>query len=428
MHFYKIIRAMAISMAFTMAVCSVNVAAQEETEESKTFTTTTAVSGSEITAEEKVKEETTTETTTKSEKSAFSKNTSKKTDSSKKKNTSQTEKTITQKSVKKLEESNQKEEKSDSVEIIPKIYNDHSLSMKGKKETINGFIYFNQGDAAWNDNGYRIKQAGCGPTSMAVVISSLTGKWVTPVDTTVWAYEHGYYSGQGSVHGLIPALAKEYGLNCKGVGTDEDAIREALQEENPVVCLMGPGYFTKGGHFMVLVGIDEDDNVTVADVGSRERSKYKYQLTDIISQSKAASAGGPFWIISKEESDVNGNQEFENKEDILQAEAGNTEFEAMKDVDETTIKETVQSGIPVMMISDKKIIKNEEFIYILAINSNGLATVTDRNFEKQEQFTFTDLMSHAKTDMMGISFWQVTSETEQFLMPFSQTNMKNSSN
>ena len=153
--------------------------------------------------------------------------------------------------------------------------------------------------ASGTRNGYRISSAGCGPTSMAVVISSLTKKWVTPVDAAVWAYDHGYYSSAGSAHALIPAMAEAYGLKCEGVGTDYAAIKEALRKGNPVVALMGPGYFTRRGHFMVLIGIDENDHVTVADVGSRSRSAYKYALSDIISQSKSASAGGPFWVISK---------------------------------------------------------------------------------------------------------------------------------
>ena len=49
---------------------------------------------------------------------------------------------------------------------------------------------------------------------------------------------------------------------------------------------------------MVLVAIDKNDCVTVADVGSRVRSAYKYRLSDVIAQSKGASAGGPFWIMS----------------------------------------------------------------------------------------------------------------------------------
>ena len=42
------------------------------------------------------------------------------------------------------------QEKKDKKAIIPKVYNDQSIEMKGKKESIQGFIYFNQADAAWN--------------------------------------------------------------------------------------------------------------------------------------------------------------------------------------------------------------------------------------------------------------------------------------
>lgn len=182
--------------------------------------------------------------------------------------------------------------------FIPKIYNDTRLAMKNNKEYIAGYVYFNQTDSAWNQNGYCIAKAGCGPTSMAVVITSLTGKWVTPLDTAIWGYQHGFYSRAGSAHEMIPAMAAAYGLKCQGAGTDYNAIKKALKEGKPVVCLMGPGYFTRGGHFMVLVAIDKNDCVTVADVGSRARSAYKYRLSDVIAQSKGASAGGPFWIMS----------------------------------------------------------------------------------------------------------------------------------
>lgn len=182
--------------------------------------------------------------------------------------------------------------------FIPKIYNDTRLAMKNNKEYIAGYVYFNQTDSAWNQNGYCIAKAGCGPTSMAVVITSLTGKWVTPLDTAIWGYQHGFYSRAGSAHEMIPAMAAAYGLKCQGVGTDYNAIKKALKAGKPVVCLMGPGYFTRGGHFMVLVAIDKNDCVTVADVGSRTRSAYKYRLSDVIAQSKGASAGGPFWVMT----------------------------------------------------------------------------------------------------------------------------------
>ena len=192
------------------------------------------------------------------------------------------------------------EETEEEEEYRPEIYKDYRKQMEKYKEYIGDMIYFNQKDEVWNLNGYCVDRSGCGPTSMAVVISSLKDEWVTPLDTVEWASSHGYYSGDGSVHEMIPALAKAYGLTCEGLGTSFRKIRSALRKGHPVVCLMGEGYFTAGGHFMVLTGINSKDCVTVADVGSRERSSYKYRLKDIISQSKTAGAGGPFWSLGYE--------------------------------------------------------------------------------------------------------------------------------
>lgn len=167
--------------------------------------------------------------------------------------------------------------------------------MKNHKEYIAGYIILIREIAAWNQNGYCIAKAGCGPTSMAVFITSLTGKWVTPLDTAIWGYQHGFYSREGSAHEMIPAMATAYGLRCQGVGTDYRAIKKALKAGKPVVCLMGPwGILQGGGHFMVLVAIDNNDCVTVADVGSRTRSAYKYRLADVIAQSKGSKCRWPF--------------------------------------------------------------------------------------------------------------------------------------
>lgn len=221
-----------------------------------------------------------------------------------------------EKKVKKLKKT-KKKEKVVHVKIKPTIsssYQEQSIKIKKNKEYIGKFIYFNQGDAAWNSSGYGIRAAGCGPTSMAVCISTLTGKWVTPVDTTSWAYEQGYYSSAGSEHRAIPAMAEHWGLKCNGLGTNYQKIKESLKHGRPVVSLMGSGYFTRGGHFMVLTEIDSNDNVTVADVGSRKRSQYKYSLHDVISQSKVASAGGPFWSIYKQGKAKTQNDSKSNKQ------------------------------------------------------------------------------------------------------------------
>lgn len=246
--------------------------------------------------------------------------------------------------------------------FIPKVYNDTRLSMKNHKEYIAGYIYFNQGDNAWNQNGYCIAKAGCGPTSMAVVITSLTGKWVTPLDTAIWGYQHGFYSREGSAHEMIPAMAAAYGLRCQGVGTDYQSIKKALKAGKPVVCLMGPGYFTRGGHFMVLVAIDNNDCVTVADVGSRTRSAYKYRLADVIAQSKGASAGGPFWVMSYDK----GSSAARRKKAIKNY----TQEDMEEDFADASYMK-VTGELPELLKKEKKEVSVKKVVSILKMSTGG---------------------------------------------------------
>ena len=246
--------------------------------------------------------------------------------------------------------------------FIPKVYNDTRLSMKNHKEYIAGYIYFNQGDSAWNQNGYCIAKAGCGPTSMAVVITSLTGKWVTPLDTAIWGYQHGFYSREGSAHEMIPAMAAAYGLRCQGAGTDYQAIKKALKAGKPVVCLMGPGYFTRGGHFMVLVAIDNNDCVTVADVGSRTRSAYKYRLADVIAQSKGASAGGPFWVMSYDKGSNAARRE--------KAIKNYTQEDLKEDFADASYMK-VTGELPELLKKEKKEVSVKKVVSILKMSTGG---------------------------------------------------------
>lgn len=246
--------------------------------------------------------------------------------------------------------------------FIPKVYNDTRLSMKNYKEYIAGYIYFNQGDSAWNQNGYCIAKAGCGPTSMAVVITSLTGKWVTPLDTAIWGYQHGFYSREGSAHEMIPAMATAYGLRCQGAGTDYQTIKKALKAGKPVVCLMGPGYFTRGGHFMVLVAIDNNDCVTVADVGSRTRSAYKYRLADVIAQSKGASAGGPFWVMSYDKGSSAARRE--------KAIKNYTQEDMEEDFADASYMK-VTGELPELLKKEKKEVSVKKVVSILKMSTGG---------------------------------------------------------
>ena len=122
-------------------------------------------------------------------------------------------------------------------------------------------VYYNQLDKRYAHKPYGtddIGTYGCGPTCMAMVVSSLTNETVDPVEMARWAYENGYWcSRSGSYHSLIPGAAKAWGLPVQGCGkTEGQRIVDAFSQGKLVVAIMLKGHFTSSGHFIVLRGVE----------------------------------------------------------------------------------------------------------------------------------------------------------------------------
>ena len=163
-------------------------------------------------------------------------------------------------------------------------------------------VYYNQLDKRYASKPYGtddIGTYGCGPTCMAMVVSSLTNETVDPVEMAHWAYENGYWcSKSGSYHSLIPGAAKAWGLLVQGCGkTEGQRIVDALSQGKLVVAIMLKGHFTSSGHFIVLRGV-ENGKILVADPAIYTRSQQTWDLSIILNEASGrAGAGGPFWII-----------------------------------------------------------------------------------------------------------------------------------
>lgn len=165
-------------------------------------------------------------------------------------------------------------------------------------------MYYNQLDERWAEVMYgtssTIGQGGCGPTSMAIVVSTLTGEAHDPVELAQWSVENGHRcEGNGSYHSLIPAAASAYRLSCEG-NLDAQGIVDALSSGKLVVAIMSQGHFTQGGHFIVLRGVTSEGKILVADPASYGRSGQEWDLSIIMDESnKAAGSGGPYWAIGR---------------------------------------------------------------------------------------------------------------------------------
>lgn len=160
-------------------------------------------------------------------------------------------------------------------------------------------VYYNQYDIRWKNLPYStstIGKSGCAPTSMAMVVSTLSGTTVDPLQMSNWAAKNGYYvNGVGTSWSFVSAAASNWGLSCSDMGKGNvSAVVSALSNGKLVVMSTGSGaYYSGKGHFLVLRGVDENGKILVADPASKDKSERAWPLQDIMSGLKN------WWIIGK---------------------------------------------------------------------------------------------------------------------------------
>ena len=119
------------------------------------------------------------------------------------------------------------------------------------------------GTAAYG-NG-TISRNGCCPTCLAMVFSYLRQENIYPDDITGWVGNKYYVNGAGTAWSIFEPASEHWNVKCTNIGKDENAMMSALGEGKPVIASMGPGTFTKGGHFIVLTGVTVNGKIKVND-------------------------------------------------------------------------------------------------------------------------------------------------------------------
>ena len=144
-----------------------------------------------------------------------------------------------------------------------------------------------------NGSAKSVSTSGCGATSASMVIAYLTGNTTqTPYTLFKWAYDTGRYHGDGLDHDTVSKMCSNYGVRCSWVSNTESNVLNALRNGYPVIAHMGPGIFTKAGHYIVLRGVTEDGLILVNDPNSAQRTKMAFPLSTIIKQLRRANCIG----------------------------------------------------------------------------------------------------------------------------------------
>lgn len=160
-----------------------------------------------------------------------------------------------------------------------------------------GFVYYEQTWPVYTNYPYGYNTLGgygCGPTSMAMVITNLTGRTVSPTYMADWSVNNGYYfRGRGTAYGLFPAASAAYGIKCSTISVyDKNAVVSALKSGKLLLTVVGYGDFTRGRHFLLIRGITDDGKLLLADSGKYENCLTEWDYNRVIGQ----VANTYFWV------------------------------------------------------------------------------------------------------------------------------------
>ena len=145
--------------------------------------------------------------------------------------------------------------------------------------------YYLQWDNRWaydnligDDN---IGIAGCGPTSMAMVLSRLfDDEKINPKLIAQDAKNH--MTEDGVYWSFFEFEAKKYKVKIEDIENTEKDLKNALKK-GPIVVSVKQGYFTTGGHIMVIDSM-KDDKLLINDPNSIKNSKIEWPYKDIQDQ------------------------------------------------------------------------------------------------------------------------------------------------
>lgn len=142
--------------------------------------------------------------------------------------------------------------------------------------------------------GFPIRSNGCGITSFAMIASYFLDDEITPPEMCA---RYGRYSHSNGTDGLLfnnePAVM---GFYLREKTYDVRAAKKALQDGHVVVSIQHPGYWTRGGHYIVCESINEEDMVQVRDSNIYNYFNIRAHKEDAHAWGNIVRAGSGYWV------------------------------------------------------------------------------------------------------------------------------------
>lgn len=154
--------------------------------------------------------------------------------------------------------------------------------------------HFVQWDERWAFADYAggpFGETGCGPTCLSMAYTGLTGRTDYPPDRMAEFATNNAYAvdGIGSAWALMGQGARQLGLYSEEIGLDLGLFQQAIDQGKILVLSLGPGDFTKSGHFILLWNYD-GEQFSILDPFNLQLGSRPWAFAELARQTSAAWA------------------------------------------------------------------------------------------------------------------------------------------
>ena len=158
-------------------------------------------------------------------------------------------------------------------------------------------LYLQQNYSGTMYGEHKITTNGCGITSLAMLGSYMADDELTPPE--MCALYGSYSRPTGTAGSLFEEVPPQLGFYLIKKTYDWREAKEYMEEGHPVVVCQYRGYWTSGGHYLVLEKITEDGMVQVRDSNLYNYRKLVRHKEDKFPWETIQGAGQGYWIYEK---------------------------------------------------------------------------------------------------------------------------------
>jgi len=156
-------------------------------------------------------------------------------------------------------------------------------------------LYLQQDYGETMFGGYRLRTNGCGITSFAMLASYMTDTELTPPEMCA-RYGIRYSFVNGTDGTIFNKESPVLGFYLKEKTYEPPIAKAALEEGHIVISIQHKGYWTRGGHYIVLEKLNEDGTVQVRDSNIYNYGRIQSHINDRHTWGSITSAGSGYWI------------------------------------------------------------------------------------------------------------------------------------